>query len=82
MRHSPPTLRNPIVSLNWNVASGGPHRITITANATSSPAVIAISSILKAWDLFYSCYRPSHVFLYASNPRDCNGGGTSNITIS
>jgi hypothetical protein len=87
MRHRPSRLRNPIVKRNWRFSfsplrSVLTHRPTAVAKATSCPAVISMSSKSNATGFGTHPKNRSHVAIYASRPRDKNGGGTSNIRMS
>jgi hypothetical protein len=86
MRHRPPTLRNPMVRRNssstFSPLLKSQHRPIAVANATSWPAVTAMSRKSNCTGLACQVKNVSHVAIYASNPRDENGGGTSNIKTS
>src|SRR5574341_949934 len=82
--HWSPNLRRPMVKRNASsilspFVSVPAQRIRAVTNATSLPVVMLISVISKITGSSDQEKKISQVFLYASIPFDCTGGGTSNI---
>src|SRR5215510_13887284 len=84
--HWPSILRRPMVKRNLSLIlspsfSVPPHRIRAVTYATSLPAGMSILMKSKTTGSSDQEKKRSQVFLYASIPCDCSGGGTSNINI-